>query len=176
MTILETERLTLRKLTTEDAAFVLEMLNDPAFIRNVADRGVRTIADATAYIEQKHLPQYAQFGFGFYLMELKGGFLPIGMCGLMKRETRDDVDIGYSVLERFAGRGYAFEAASPCCTMDARCCASRVSSGLPRRITLSVFGSWKNSACATPAWWICRATMGRASSLRRRSSSGCVCA
>ena len=112
MTILETERLTLRKLTTEDAAFVLEMLNDPAFIRNVADRGVRTIADATAYIEQKHLPQYAQFGFGFYLMELKGGFLPIGMCGLMKRETRDDVDIGYSVLERFAGRGYAFEAAS----------------------------------------------------------------
>ena len=112
MTILETERLTLRKLTTEDAAFVLEMLNDPGFIKNVADRGVRTIADAIAYIEQKHLPHYAQFGFGFYLMELKGGSLPIGMCGLMKRETRDDVDIGYSVLERFAGRGYAFEAAS----------------------------------------------------------------
>ena len=112
MKILETERLILRELTADDAAFLLEVMNEPAFIRNVADRGIRTVADAKAYILEKLAPSYAQFGFGFYLVELKDGGTGVGICGLVKRETMEDVDIGYSTLERFCGRGYAYEAAS----------------------------------------------------------------
>lgn len=111
MEILQTDRLILRQLEPRDAEFMLELLNEPAFIRNVADRGIRTVADAADYIAAKLTPSYAEFGFGFYLMELKEGRVPVGICGLVKRETMEHVDIGYSVLERFWGNGYAYEAA-----------------------------------------------------------------
>ncbi len=110
--ILETERLVLRRLTVADAPFLLELLNDPSFIRNVADRGVRTVSDAENYITTKFLTSYEQHGFGHYLVLLKATGEPVGTCGLMKRETVDDVDIGYGFPERFAGKGYATESAA----------------------------------------------------------------
>ena len=110
--VLQTERLILRRMMIDDAEFMLETLNEPLYIQNVADRGVRTIADAIDYIRTKIMPSYEQSGFGFYVVELKETREPIGVCGIVKRETMEDVDIGYSLLERFAGNGYAFEAAS----------------------------------------------------------------
>lgn len=113
MKILETKRLILRELDSiGDAAFMLEVLNEPAFIRYVADRGVRTREAASAYIVEKILPSYAQNGFGFYVMELKASSVPVGICGLVKRETLDDVDIGFSTAAQYWGNGYAYEAAS----------------------------------------------------------------
>ncbi len=112
VSILETERLRLREVDQRDAEFLIEVLNEPAFIRFVADRGVRTRADALDYLAKKITPSYREFGFGFYVVELKTSREPIGMCGLIKRETLDDVDIGYSILQRFWGRGYAFESAA----------------------------------------------------------------
>jgi RimJ/RimL family protein N-acetyltransferase len=111
-TIIETERLRLREMSVDDAALMFEILNEPAFIRYVANRHVHTLDDAAAYIAEKILPSYAQFGFGFYIVELKESGTRIGMCGLIKRETLEDVDIGFSILEPFWGRGYATEAAA----------------------------------------------------------------
>ena len=110
--VLQTERLLLRRMTPDDAEFMLETLNEPLYIQNVADRGVRTISDAMDYIRTKIMPSYEQCGFGFYVVELKKTREPIGVCGMVKRETMEDVDIGYSLLERFSGNGYAFEAAA----------------------------------------------------------------
>jgi RimJ/RimL family protein N-acetyltransferase len=110
--VLETERLTLRRMTPNDAPFMLATLNEPSFVQNVADRGVRTLEGAVDYIRTKIMPSYEQFGFGFYVVELKETGTPIGVCGIVKRETMDDVDIGYSLLDQYAGHGYAFEAAS----------------------------------------------------------------
>jgi RimJ/RimL family protein N-acetyltransferase len=109
--ILETARLRLREMTRADAPILLEILTEPAFIEFVADRGVRTTTDAEKFIEEKFLASYAQHGFGFYLVELKESGMPIGMCGLIKRDVLEDVDIGFSILERFWGKGYATEAA-----------------------------------------------------------------
>jgi RimJ/RimL family protein N-acetyltransferase len=109
--ILETERLSLREMTIDDAPVVIEILNERAFIEFVADRGVRSTADAVKFIEEKFLPSYARYGFGFYLVELKDSGTPIGMCGLIKRDVLEDVDIGFSIFERFWGKGYATEAA-----------------------------------------------------------------
>lgn len=111
MKILETERLLLRQLSTEDADFILELLNEPSFIRNIGDRGVRTIEAAKSYILNGPVASYAKNGFGLYLVKLKETNGSIGMCGLIKRDTLEDVDIGYAFLPRFWSKGYAVEAA-----------------------------------------------------------------
>ncbi len=111
MNVLESERLALRRLTPEDAPFILELLNDPLFLRFVGDKGVRTLAEARRYLEEGPLASYAQHGFGLFLVTLKDGGAPIGMCGLLKREVLEDVDVGFAYRPEFGGRGYATEAA-----------------------------------------------------------------
>ena len=112
MNVLQTKRLNLRHLMIDDAPFILELLNDAAFIRNIGDRGVRTIDDACAYILNGPVASYERFGFGLFLVELKETGVSIGMCGLIKRDALPDVDVGFAFLPRFWGAGYAFEAAS----------------------------------------------------------------
>ncbi|MBS4188989.1 GNAT family N-acetyltransferase [Bacillus sp. FJAT-49705] len=112
MKILETERLILRLQTTDDAAFILELLNDPSWLQFIGDRGVRTLEDAQAYILNGAVRSYEQFGFCFYLVERKEDHVPIGICGLVKRDTLEDVDLGYAFLPKYWGKGYAYEAAS----------------------------------------------------------------
>jgi len=111
-TILETDRLRLRQLTAGDAEFIVELLNDPSFVRNIGDRGVRTLGDAMRYIRDGPVENYARLGFGLWRVELKDSNVPVGICGLLKRETLDDVDIGFAFLPRFWFSGYAFESAS----------------------------------------------------------------
>lgn len=112
MNVLETERLFVRQLAAEDDAFILELLNQPSFIKNIADRGVRTLEDARAYIANGPAASYERNGFGLWLVGLKESNTPIGMCGLIRREQLEDVDIGYALLERFWGKGYAQEMAA----------------------------------------------------------------
>lgn len=112
MTILETARLVVRKITIDDAEFILQLLNEPSFLRFIGDKGVRNIADAIQYIQSGPLASYERFGFGQYLVELKESGVPIGMCGLLKRDSLPDVDIGFAFLPSFWSQGYAFETAS----------------------------------------------------------------
>ena len=112
MKVLETDRLILRWLTPDDAAFILELLNEPAWIRYIGDKSVRTLDDAKNYILTGPMKMYSQFGFGLFLVERKEGSSPIGMCGLIKRDTLDNVDIGFAFLSRYQTLGYGFESAS----------------------------------------------------------------
>ena len=91
--VLDTERLSLRRLGAADAEFIVELLNQPSFIANIGDRGVRTADDARRYIEDGPVASYERFGFGLFLVELKSTGEPIGICGLLKRDTLDDVDV-----------------------------------------------------------------------------------
>jgi ribosomal-protein-alanine N-acetyltransferase len=110
--ILETDRLRLRRLSVDDAEFILRLLNEPSFIQNIGDRSVRTIEDARAYILKGPIASYEKFGFGLWIVETKSAGLPIGICGLLKRDVLEDVDIGYALLPEFCSQGYAFESAS----------------------------------------------------------------
>jgi len=112
--VLETERLSLQKFTLADAPFILELLNEPSFIQNIGDRGVRTVSEAERYLETGPLSSYARNRFGLYRVVLKGSGESIGMCGLIRREALEDVDLGYAFLPRFWGQGYAVEAALAC--------------------------------------------------------------
>lgn len=95
----------------EDAEFVLELVNEPAWIRNIGDRGIRTIEGARDYILNGPRVSYAQNKFGLYLVGLKNTGGQIGICGLIKRDSLEDVDIGFAFLERFWSNGYAAESA-----------------------------------------------------------------
>ena len=111
MKILETERLILRQLRLDDAEFIFELLNDPSFIQNIGDRNIRTVDNARSYIANGPVASYAKHGFGLYLVVLKETAESIGMCGLIKRDGLEDVDIGYALLPSYWSKGYAVEAA-----------------------------------------------------------------
>jgi RimJ/RimL family protein N-acetyltransferase len=112
MITLETGRLILSQFSLDDAAFILELLNDPSFLQFIGDRGVRTLEDARGYLLNGPMDSYARNGFGLYLTKLKDGDIPIGICGLVKRDGLEDVDIGYAFLPQFWSKGYATESAS----------------------------------------------------------------
>ena len=110
--ILETKRLILRKLSVEDNEFILELVNDPLWLRFIGDRGVHTLEDARDYILKGPVAMYARLGFGLYLVERKSDGLPLGICGLIKRDALEDVDLGFAFLPEYRAQGYAYEAAA----------------------------------------------------------------
>ncbi len=112
MIVLETERLILRGLSTDDAEFFLRLLNEPSFRRYIGDRGVRNLEDAAQYILNRLVASYERNGFGLYLVELKESRIPIGISGLVKRDALPDADIGFAFLPAYWSKGYAVESAA----------------------------------------------------------------
>jgi RimJ/RimL family protein N-acetyltransferase len=110
--VFETDRLLLRRLTVDDSSFILRLLNEPSFLQHIGDRGVRNLADAKQYILSGPIASYERFGFGLFLVELKESGAPIGICGLLKRDALDDVDVGFAFVPESWSKGYAFESAS----------------------------------------------------------------
>ncbi len=108
---LTTERLFIRPMQTDDAAFIVDLLNDPSFLANIGDKGVRTLEDALGYIQTAGWDNYERFGYGMYTVELSDSGVRIGICGLLKRESLDDPDVGFALLEAHHGNGYATESA-----------------------------------------------------------------
>jgi RimJ/RimL family protein N-acetyltransferase len=114
MTVIETKRLTLRELNTNDAPFIRVLLNTPLWLKFIGNSKVKTIEDAEKYITRVAVESYRKNGFGLYLTSLKTDDTPVGLCGFIKRETLEDVDIGFAFLPEHMGHGFAFEASSAC--------------------------------------------------------------
>lgn len=110
--VIETERLFLRKFTLDDADFMLEMLNTPTWLRFIGDRGVRTVEEAMEYLRNGNIRSYREYGFGFYVVVIKETQESIGICGIVKREGLEDIDIGFAFFPQFMSKGYGYEAAS----------------------------------------------------------------
>ena len=116
MLILETERLRLRWFnpTDSDADFLRALLNDPGWLANIGERNVRTRRQARAWIAARHTATYGRLGFGFWAVERRSDGALMGMCGLIKRDTLMEADVGYALMPAFRGHGYAREAAAAC--------------------------------------------------------------
>jgi RimJ/RimL family protein N-acetyltransferase len=110
--VLETARLSLRHVRDDDAPFILRLVNDPDWLRYIGDRGVRNLDDAREYIRKGPQQMYARFGLGLYLVERKADGVPLGLCGLLRRDTLPDVDIGFALAPEHRSAGYAHEAAA----------------------------------------------------------------
>ena len=111
MTIIETSRLTISELTTADAPFIIELLNSPGWLQYIGDRGVKTIDDACGYILNGPTISYRTNGFGLWVVALKDTNIPIGICGLIRRDFLPHPDIGFAFLPQYSGSGYALESA-----------------------------------------------------------------
>jgi ribosomal-protein-alanine N-acetyltransferase len=109
--VIQTERLLLRHLDLSDDAFILELLNEPAFLQFIGDKGVRTLGDAREYMLKGPIDRYGRHGFGLYATCLLDG-TPAGICGLVKRDGLTDVDVGFAFLSRHCSKGYATESAA----------------------------------------------------------------
>ncbi len=112
MTVIQSQRLALRELCILDDEFILRLLNEEGFLRYIGDKGVRTLSDAREYILQGPVESYRRHGFGLYLTSLRDGGEPIGICGLVKRNGLEDVDVGFAFLSGYWSKGYASESAA----------------------------------------------------------------
>lgn len=110
--MIETQRLFVRRITVDDAPFILTLLNEPSFLQYIGDKQVRNLEDARQYILNGPVASYERHGFGLLLVELRDTQTPIGMCGILKRAELPDPDIGFALLPDFWNKGFAFEAAS----------------------------------------------------------------
>ena len=110
-TIIETERLLLRKLTLYDAPFIFELVNTEGWLKNIGDRNIKSIKDAESYLSSGPIKSYHENNFGMWLVIEKTHQASIGLCGLIKRPSLDDIDIGYALLPKFYKKGFAYEAA-----------------------------------------------------------------
>jgi len=109
--VCETERLIVRQFNLKDVEFIVRLLNEESFIRYITDKNIRTNTDAINYLNNGPISSYQIYGFGLNLVLLKETEIPIGICGLLKREELEYPDLGYAFLPEFFGKGYASEAA-----------------------------------------------------------------
>lgn len=109
MNVAQTSRLKLRYMDSNDAEFILGLLNDPAFIRYIGDKQVRDLDAAKVYILEGPVASYQKFGYGLYMIELLESGTPIGICGLIKRDFLDHTDLGFALMPEYCANGYAFE-------------------------------------------------------------------
>lgn len=112
MIVLTTSRLEIIEITIEDTPFIFELLNTPSWIKFIGDRGIKTQEDAKNYIINKFIPSYSAWWFGFRLVRTKDDKTPIGICGLVKRDALEHIDIGFAFLPQYEGKGFGFESAS----------------------------------------------------------------
>lgn len=110
--ICESARIALRLARPADAAFLLRLVNQRSWLENIGDRGVRTLDDARRYIDQRLLAPARALGYGMYVAQRKADGVPLGLCGLVKRDELPEPDLGFALLDEHAGRGYAVEAAA----------------------------------------------------------------
>jgi len=112
MKILETQRLTLRTINADDDLFYYELVNDPTWLEYIGDKGIRTVAEARSAILEGPCLMQQRLGHSLYVMERKSDGAPLGLCGLIKRDSIPEVDIGYAIRPAYFGHGYTYEAAA----------------------------------------------------------------
>lgn len=109
--ILSTTQLQLREFDLNDTDFIIQLVNSPKWIEFIGDRNIKSQAEAKTYLTNGPIKSYADYGFGLWLVELKEEALPIGMCGLLKRDYLASPDIGFALLPEYLGKGYGHEIA-----------------------------------------------------------------
>lgn len=108
--IFQTPRLFLRQFTEADAPLILELNSDPEIVKYVHEPTLKTAEQAEKIIKDIILPQYKK-NLGRWAIHIKENNEFIGWCGLKYLPERDEIDLGYRLMQKAWGKGYATEAA-----------------------------------------------------------------
>ncbi|MFA3791708.1 GNAT family N-acetyltransferase [Aliiglaciecola sp. SL4] len=108
--VAQTERLNIRKVTLAEAYFILDLVNDPDWIRHIGDRNIHNQSDAREFIETGPFVSYRENGYGLYVFCDNRKNRPMGICGMLKRPFLEYPDIGYAILPEFRRKGLTLEA------------------------------------------------------------------
>jgi len=108
----KTKRLLLKPTTVDDAAFFLKLYNTPDWLKYIGDRNIKTLQDATIFIQEKIMPQFKRLGFSNYTVIRKSDNTKIGSCGLYDRDGLESVDLGFAFLPDYYKQGYGYESAN----------------------------------------------------------------
>ncbi len=106
--MLETERTNIRKLTLDDAPFILALVNSPGWLQYIGDRNIHDRQTAETYLATRYIKLYQHTGFSYYLAETKAD-KPLGICGFLQRPDLDHVDLGFAFAPDYHGQGFGFE-------------------------------------------------------------------
>ena len=88
------------------------MMNSPKFIKYVGNRNIGSVEEARKYILDKMIPQLKNYGYSNYTITRKSDNVKVGICGLYDRDGVKGIDIGFGLLPKYEGKGYAFESAN----------------------------------------------------------------
>jgi len=109
----ETNRLLLRQFTEDDASLLYELNLDPEVIRYTHDP-IADVEHAKQVLNEVMLPQYSLYDHGRWAVHLRSNLEFMGWCGLKYLSETNEVDLGYRLMKKFWGKGYATEAALAC--------------------------------------------------------------
>ncbi|WP_096189620.1 GNAT family N-acetyltransferase [Evansella halocellulosilytica] len=111
MKVIETERLTLRKMTLGDEEHLMEIFSDPVAMQYY--RSTKTNDEARKWIHW-NLDNYEKSGVGLWICELKDDGTFVGQCGIVPQtvDGQNEMEIGYLFARKYWGKGYATEAAN----------------------------------------------------------------
>ncbi len=109
VTVLTTDRLTLRGWRDGDRAAFHEVNSDPLVMATIGPVMTRAQSDAFMNRITHH---FAEHGYGVWCVEFEGRVL--GYTGFMVPWFRDGVEIGWRIRSDHWGRGIAPEAAREC--------------------------------------------------------------
>lgn len=107
--MLETDRLSLSRLSYDDCEFIFELVNEPSFRQYIGDKGIGNLHDAREYLKKSFIGHYQKHGFGLYQVSRKTDDCRLGICGLVKRDEFDYPDLGFAFLKAYWSNGYAYE-------------------------------------------------------------------
>lgn len=108
--ILQTPRLILRQFTEADAHLILSLNRDPEIVKYLHEPSLTTVEQAEKILQDIILPQYKN-NLGRWAIHTKENTDFIGWCGLKYRPELDEIDLGYRLMQKTWGKGFATEAA-----------------------------------------------------------------
>ncbi|MCT3649472.1 GNAT family N-acetyltransferase [Elizabethkingia anophelis] len=110
--ILETERLLLRELNSDDAGDFFNLNENPNVIKYTGDKAFQNIDEAREFLE--NYQDYRLNGYGRWAVMSKENNEFVGWCGLKYNSSTDETDVGFRFFEHYWNKGFATESAGAC--------------------------------------------------------------
>jgi len=106
----ETERLSLRKLAKTDVDLIVALNSDPEVMKYIGEPD-DSFENAKKYVEMRVDGYADKDGLGIFIATEKDSDAEIGWICLKQLDDTEEIEIGFRLLKKYWGKGYATEGA-----------------------------------------------------------------